>query len=134
MKCFSSSLSFSQCFMSSLRSTSSAARENEATFGLSDFPGCQLAGEARDTAPRARFEARKRARKRKGMGSSRTRPERSLGLLVHLPDVPVLDGKHREALRTRGVEDGFGFAFREGVRLGDHDVGEVCSLLVRACC
>ena len=37
----------------------------------------------------------------------RTGPEGGLGLLVHLPDVPVLDGEHGEAVVV-GVEQGLG--------------------------
>ena len=37
----------------------------------------------------------------------RTSPEGGLGLLVHLPDVPVLDGEHGEAVVV-GVEQGLG--------------------------
>ena len=57
-------------------------------------------------------------RERRGARLRRTGPEGGLGLLVHLPDVVVLDGEHREAVDVLIQE-----RLRDpvlGVSFGDH--------------
>ena len=96
-KCLSLSLSFSQCARSWLRSTSSTVQKLACAGATREVSGSQPAGRAvTGWAPLQRMG---RGRGRTGGGA-----KGHLVLLVHLPDLLVLDREQHEAVGVRGQE------------------------------